>query len=160
MRHITRLFIAIIALSVFCGPALAGTVDVHLNGLVTYRNFKYWLGTTERYNPAGVFSWTRTGGDHPSEPTGRFHSVCIEVDQYVTLGGNFSYDMIDLEDGPQPGLALSAGPMGDTKADQIRKLWAAHYTESLISHDQGAAFQVAVWETVYDDDNDLGGAGR
>jgi len=144
-----------ITVSVLGGTAFAGTVDVHLNSLVTSRDFKYWLGSTQRANPAGVFSWTRTGGDHPSQPTGDFHSVCIEVDQYINFGGNYTYNMIELEDGPKPGLALGAGPMGDTKADQIRKLWAAHYDEALTSNDKGAAFQVAVWETVYDDDDDL-----
>ena len=35
MHRTTALLTAALALSLFCGPAMAGTVDVHLNGLVT-----------------------------------------------------------------------------------------------------------------------------
>jgi hypothetical protein len=86
---------------------------------------------------------------------GNFKSFCIELDQTINLGGTFTYEMIQVAEGPKPGLALGAGPMGQTKADMLGKLWAAYYDQALSSAGSAAAFQVAVWEIVYDGGLDL-----
>jgi MYXO-CTERM domain-containing protein len=45
--------------------------------------------------------------------------------------------------------------MGTAKADLLNDLWARHYTD-VTNATTGAAFQVAVWEVVYDSDFNLG----
>jgi len=58
---------------------------------------------------------------------------------------------------PVPGLELGAGPMGDSKADLLSKLWAAHWDEANTRADKAAAFQGGAWEIIYDDGLDLFG---
>jgi hypothetical protein len=102
--------------------------------------------------------WERVGGTEPGLPTGVFRTVCIELDQYTR---DATYDVIPVANGPRPGLALSAGPMGAPKADMVSRLWAAYWDQANLSAADAAAFQVSIWEIVYDDDLDLfGGAFR
>ncbi len=133
--------------------AQAATVTAKLNS-VTGQSFKYKLGASDLTTTAGIFDWTRTGGD-ASNPTGDFKSFCVELDQTLSLGNTFTYEIIATSEGPKPGLALGAGPMGQTKADMLAKLWAAHFDQALLSNANAAAFQVAVWEIVYDGNLDL-----
>ena len=94
----------------------------------------------------GQYNWTRTGGDALA-PVGGFATFCIEVTQQIAFGGNYSYDVIPLAGGPLP--ATFETPMGAAKAGLIAGLWNAHYG-SLVTSTDFAAFQVAVWEIVYD----------
>jgi hypothetical protein len=137
--------------------AQAATVTATLN-TITGQSFQYKLDGVNLVTTAGVFDWTRTGGD-ASDPTGNFKSFCIELDQTISLNKSFTFEMIEVADGPKPGLALGAGPMGQTKADMLGKLWAAYYDLALTSNAYAAAFQVAVWEIVYDDGLDLSDGG-
>lgn len=145
--------VAVLLAGFTAGSAQAATVTAKLNSL-TGSSFKYKLGGSDLTTTAGIFDWTRTGGD-ASDPTGNFKSFCVELDQTINLGGTFTYEMIEVTDGPKPGIALGAGPMGQTKADMLAKLWAAYYDQALLSNANAAAFQVSVWEIVYDGDLDL-----
>ena len=77
---------------------------------------------------------------------------CIEM-QYSS-GSWRLYNIVDVEDAP-----LNAGPpengsrvpMGDDKADYIRELWAAVNPSPAMGNVNASAFQVAVWEIIYED---------
>ena len=73
---------------------------------------------------------------------------CIEM-QYSNQGG--LYNLAALQDSPVTnGPDINNGPMGSEKAALIQKLWATHIQDT--KTDAGAAaFQVAIWETVYGD---------
>jgi hypothetical protein len=77
---------------------------------------------------------------------------CIEM-QYSTSGYQ-TYNIKDLQDAPLTG-GIGGLPMGSTKADFIRELWANHIADTQVGGAAGntnaAAFQLAVWEIVYED---------
>lgn len=133
-------------------PAWAGTVAMTFDGLPLSNAITLIAGSKTINTQAGILQWTRTGGDHPGLPTGSFGTVCVEIDQFLR---STTYDVINVEDGPKPGVALGAGPMGASKADMLAKLWAAYWNGAQGDADKGAAFQLAVWEIVYDGDTDL-----
>ncbi len=133
--------------------AQAASVTADLNSL-TGRGFAFTIDGNDRNTTAGIFDWTRTGGD-AAAPLGNFKSVCVELDQSINIGAAYTYDVIETAEGPKPGIALGAGPMGDAKAKLLAKLWANYMATALTSKDAAASFQVAAWEIVYDDDNDL-----
>jgi hypothetical protein len=72
---------------------------------------------------------------------------CIEMQGSTTA--NVLYNVLDLEAAP-----INQGPgglpMGITKADYIRELWALHIGDAT-TNNGAAAFQAAVWEIVYED---------
>ncbi|MCC7407314.1 MAG: hypothetical protein IT442_04535 [Phycisphaeraceae bacterium] len=151
--------LAVVALAVWTGSAMAGTVDMKFlgwakdgGGAELQELFKYKVGSSSRETQAGIFQWQRVGGTQAGAPAGLFQTVCIELDQYVA---STVYDVIAVEDGPKPGSLLTAGPMGVAKADMLSKLWAAYWDVAQANSANAAAFQVSVWEIVYDGDTDL-----
>lgn len=132
--------------------AFAGTVDIQLLGVPLFRNFDYLVAGDARTSIAGVVEWQRVGGTEPGEPTGVFRSVCAELDQFAHNG---TYNVIPTADGPVPGAELAAGPMGSAKAELLSKLWAEYWDDANASADSAAAFQVGVWEIIYDGDLNL-----
>ena len=87
-------------------------------------------------------------------------SFCIELTQHAVTSWN-TYQIGDVSASPTPGSTLSGGPagMGATKAGQLGQLWGGYHADALTSDVKRAAFQLAVWEIVYDDGLDLGSGG-
>ncbi|MCC7407315.1 MAG: hypothetical protein IT442_04540 [Phycisphaeraceae bacterium] len=154
MKAFRTLVAALVVGVLTVGSAQAGTVKAHLDGM-NGKSVKIKIGSTSMTVMAGVFNWTRVGGTEAGMPTGQFHTVCIELDQYISFGGTYTYDLINVTDGPRPGLAVLGGSMSDTSAELLKKFWAAHYNEALTSNDKGAAFQIGVWDIVYDEGHGL-----
>ncbi len=152
MGRITKCLVSLVCGLALSSPAWAGTVTMTFNGLPLSRSIDLVVGATSVSTQAGIFDWTRTGGTHVGAPNGSFKAVCVEIDQFLRSA---TYDVINVEDGPKPGTALGAGPMGAAKASMLAKLWAAYWGGAQGDADAGAAFQIAVWEIVYDNDNDL-----
>lgn len=153
--------LAVVVLTASAGNTMAGTVNMKFlgwakdsGGAELQEVFKYKVGSSSRETQAGIFEWQRVGGTHPGLPTGIFQTVCIELDQYVA---SHVFNVIPVENGPQPGSLLTAGPMGLAKADMLSKLWAAYWGTAHDNSGNAAAFQIAVWEIVYDGDTDLAG---
>ena len=78
---------------------------------------------------------------------GTFSSFCIEGLQDVIFGQHetWSLGVVTLDTAPAPGPA-----MGGTKAAQITELWDRHYSDTIGSNENAAAFQLAIWEIVGD----------
>ena len=150
----TRLWSIGLAALLVTATAEAATVDVTLNSVTPSQTFKYSTdgGSSFKSTTAGVFNWLRTGGTHPGDPQGAFRSFCIELTQSLSLGGSYTYDVVDVEDAPNDGFV---GGMGTAKADLLRELWGRHFSP-LFTSVQAAAFQISVWEVVYDGGVDLG----
>jgi hypothetical protein len=76
---------------------------------------------------------------------------CVEP-QTVGVGGTYTYNVVDPWDVPVPdGPAdQSGGPMGVAKANYLREFWALAFP-SVTNNVTGAAFQLGVWEIVFED---------
>jgi hypothetical protein len=137
---------------------MAGTVTAVLNSVAPSGTLHYSLdgGSTFQQTLAGKINWSRTGGTHVGAPAGDFVTFCIELTEHVSLGGSYAFDVVDLASAPDPGGWGVGLGMGTAKADLLRELWGRHYA-SVADSTTAAAFQVAVWEIVYDDGLALGG---
>ncbi|QOJ13892.1 MAG: PEP-CTERM sorting domain-containing protein [Planctomycetia bacterium] len=159
--------VATLVLSASAAMASAATVKADFINISPSRgDFDYVLNGNNDETTAGVFNWqTVPGGD---TDLGLFQSFCIELGQGVGDGVLFS--IVPLGNGPLPGTGTGGpgvnGPMGSAKAALIGELWARRHASIFTGttsqqRDKAAAFQVAIWEIVYDDGLNLdGGAFR
>jgi len=151
--RINSLFVPGIAVAITCGSALAvDTVRATFNSVSPSVSCEFstnsggsWTGTL-----AGSMNWTRdnvTPGTY-SGLQGSFSSFCIEVTQHVAFGGTYTYDVTMTPNAPTPDINFNL-PMGNTKASQLSELFGRYYS-SLAGNTDFGAFQMAVWEIVYD----------
>ncbi|MBS0190115.1 MAG: thioester domain-containing protein [Phycisphaerales bacterium] len=103
---------------------------------------------------AGQFNWQRTGGTYAGLQ-GAFATFCIEVHQDIFPAGSYTYDVNTVANAPLPINLLYGTPMGVIKADKISELYGRHFA-GLSSNDQYAAFQLAIWDFVYDGGDGIG----
>jgi hypothetical protein len=110
-------------------------------------------GNVSGYNyGAGQLNWTVNGasvGTLAGNGT-NFGSFCIEIPKHVQIGTMYTFDAQSL--GSLPTSLVPS--MGDVKADQIRELWAERHA-SLSTGEQYAAFQLSIWEIIYETKGDL-----
>jgi hypothetical protein len=113
-------------------------------------------GTDYHQVIAGPEMWHQTGGTTLlGDSSGNFLTFCVEINQDVYLGSTYGFYTGTVESAPTPGNPIpGSSGMGATKAALIEELWARHYAD-VIDANSGAAFQVAVWDIVYDADFDL-----
>jgi hypothetical protein len=156
MLKVSRM-LAVMGVGLLTAPAFGGTIVATLDSLDPSSTLRYSLNGNDASTLAGVFNWTRTGGTHGVEIAVDFDSFCIELTQSVGFGSSYTMEVIPVETGPLPGSPETGGlaGMGLDKADDLAKFWHSFYEDALLSADNAAAFQTAVWEIVYDDGNDL-----
>lgn len=131
----------------------AATVDAVFVKVTPWMWFEYSVDDGGKYSSelAGQYRWTRTGGDHVGSPSGEFFSFCIELTQNVYYRQEHTFDVVDVADAPMPGgPGVGSAGMGPQKADMLRELWGRHIDE-VSTPQTAAAFQIGVWEIVYDD---------
>jgi hypothetical protein len=99
--------------------------------------------TFDRANPDNALLDTLVSGS-------TLTTFCIEGTQDVSIGQNSTYSSIlsDLASAPQDNVG-SIYQMGG-HAVTLAKFWDAHYGDSMVSGINAAAFQLGVWEIVYD----------
>jgi hypothetical protein len=76
---------------------------------------------------------------------------CVET-QTISVGGTYTYTVVDPWDVPVPNgpADQSGGPMGVAKANYLREFWALAFG-SVTNNVTAAAFQLGVWEIVFED---------
>ncbi|MDY7108801.1 MAG: hypothetical protein SYC29_09205 [Planctomycetota bacterium] len=132
--------------------AHAGTVDVEFTGTGLGRSVRTHLDGRAQNVFAGQLRHAFSNGtEQCSELDGGYLTFCTELTQYVTS-----------QESPYECLPLEAAPpshaMGAVRAQAMRDLYAyadgAQFATSGTSdnRDLAAAFQIAVWEIVYDYD--------
>ncbi|HDS85097.1 MAG TPA: hypothetical protein ENN97_07895 [Phycisphaerales bacterium] len=136
-------------------PALAApTVDVQYTGTLPKQNISVafpevgFSGTVE----VGVYNLTLTnnGFDYP------LGSMAFCIEPQNTTKNKVSYSVVDLSNAPSP-LGPGGNPMGAGKADLLRELFGRRF-DSVTDNQTAAAFQLAVWEVVFDGGPDYGNA--
>ena len=144
---------AVLGLALAAVPsASANTVQLKL---VDYNDvgIGFNLNGAAKWAPGGGLVFEQVGGS-PVLPS-PLYANCIEIFQDLTPNQIISFDLTDIELAPVPGQAvptpITAGPMGATKAALLQELYSRTYSDNL-SDAERAAFQLAIWEIVYDGD--------
>lgn len=130
------------------GTAGASILPLQYNGLngsassVTVATSNGWYNdyTTTR---AGAMSWTQTDTTNGAPLGKNFVGYCIELDQ-STGSGTHDYTTT----------SNVAGLIGADDATAIGKLWY-HYNAGSLAGDSATAFQLVVWNLVYDTASDF-----
>jgi hypothetical protein len=154
---------AFLALVVLAGPADAGFV-------ATFNNASPALNLRVVFDPdggstnnailnatvqVGQYNWTVAGGDAPTWLAPNFWTFCIEVSD--TFASPVTFNPDQLENAPQQGSGAGNGEttfngaMGGNKADRIREFWGRHFHGGFTNL-QAAAFQLGLWEIIFDND--------
>ncbi len=150
-----RLFLAAAAISALTATASADSLDVDFVNIGLGRNVGVHLYGGNMNVFAGQLNHNFSNGEGLAAGLdGDYITFCTELTQYVSKNPS-EYELVGLEQAP------NSGPMGEVRAQALRELFAyadgAQYTKESSSHNKSfaAAFQVAVWEIVYDYDGDL-----
>ena len=143
-------FLCAVALCSFGGAVNADTVVATFTGVSPGQAFHYRFGGPARVADAGEYTFERTGGDYDLL-SGSFTTFCIEINQPVRIGRSHEYEVVELANAPFPGVGVGNGKgMGADKANDIQHLWANYYRIDF-NPVEAAAFQIAIWEILYDD---------
>ena len=83
-------------------------------------------------------------------------TFCIEGTQNVYIGQSTSFAHVytDISVAPQDN-AGSSFVMGSSKAASLNQFWDAYYGQAGLSNANAAAFQLGIWEILYDTTPDL-----
>ena len=150
MRFVLR-FLCAVALCSFAGAVNADTVVATFTGVSPGLAFQYRFGGPVRVADAGEYTFERTGGESDLL-SGSFTTFCIEINQPVRIGRSHEYEVVALAAAPFPGVGVGDGTgMGADRANDIRHLWANYYRTDF-NPVEAAAFQIAIWEILYDED--------
>ncbi|MBL8875364.1 MAG: hypothetical protein JNM86_06165 [Phycisphaerae bacterium] len=153
----SRIALSSLVVAALAGSASAAYVDATFNGVAP----GVWVNVSDTANSlsfgtqAGGFNWTRTGGT-ATDPyvSGSFVTFCIDLKKHVGAGNNYSFSQTSLDMAPTPSGNGVNYPMGATKADLLGRLWGAHRS-SLVGDVMFGAFQLAIWEIVFENSNTL-----
>lgn len=131
--------------AMLAGVASATTIQARLDSVSPefHMNVSSDSGATWRTLYSGVNNFTVMGGD-PTELAPTFKAFCIDLGQTIGFGGTYTYTTGAIDDAPIPG-----APMGAAKGDLLRELWGRHFL-GINSNVRASAFQIVVWEIVFD----------
>ena len=139
------------------GVAMGDTVVAQFNSVSPHELFRLSLNNGASYSAAlaGRMNWTRTGGTSTDAPEGNFSTFCIELTQHVAFNQSYEFNVVTLDLAPSPGGDGVGDGMGISKADQLSEFWGEHRS-NVVDNLTAAAFQIGIWEIVYDDNLHLG----
>jgi hypothetical protein len=95
------------------------------------------------------YNWEQTTPGSVNWLPNQFTTFCIEILQNIYFGEKYSYNPVALQDAPRRTGASEA--MDAVKSNLIRELWA-QWSSDLTTATRAEAFQVAIWNIIYDTD--------
>ncbi len=138
MRHVRNLLCAVAAAGLM-GSSLTATADIL--GTTGYQSGSQSFGISLD----GATSNVNAGGFAGTWNSGAIVFWCVELTQFFGFGGNYT----DYGASLQSGAAFT----------MLGQLFNEAYGSSASDAQHSAAFQLAIWEIVYDSDLDLGAGG-
>lgn len=154
-----------------------GTVTATFQGVKPGQNVGITFSDGTVSTVAGMFEWELAGnGFEPdainghllgSNPfSGKFFTNCIEIGENVTPGATYTFSIVDLTQAPNMGKGVGGQSPGSNmtsvQADLLRELYGKFRSEINTSlnnaseKEDAAAFQLAIWETVFETVGKLG----
>jgi hypothetical protein len=131
--------------------ANAATITATFNNVVNGNSVTTNLGSTT----AGYMNWTvNSSSGLPFAAPSSFYGFCIQWGEFT--GSNVTFGVTSaLQTAPQgspPGV-----PMGATAATALNRLFDNHFSPTGLTGTNATAFQLAVWEIVYEGVNNTAG---
>jgi hypothetical protein len=124
----------------------AGTITADFNGVSPSKGISYKLnGGNTQSTSAGVFDWTYVSGDKLNNAS-TFKTFCIDLIHFISTNSKYTYSI----DNPL-GADTQAiqGGLTSGQVSLLSELFGKYYN-SVVDSNTGAAFQIAVWDIVYD----------
>ena len=148
-----KIFAAIVAATAIGGAttsSMASTLNLQLDGWAAGPlSFKTSVTGNTGIN-AGAFSWSDGVGNS-------YVTFCTELTQNINFGNSYNYDIDSLSIAPVPNDSINAafphliGGMGTYRAGLVQNLYDQYFSVALDSSVNAAAFQLAIWEIVYEE---------
>jgi len=179
-RYLCSALAAIAIAATSWSAARADTVTAKLNGVeggngITFNLHMGSGAATDSGAITGALQWT-VQSVSPAAPANNLFGLavgdnidtfCIEITQNVGIGGTYSFtEQTSLASAPTNmtyitniDTGLSAGGMGTTKANLLNELYNKVNEQSFfetLNATSAAAFQLAVWEIVYENSLTIG----
>ena len=122
-----------------CALALSGIGVAHAD-TVSITGFRDGLSAVADLNTPNNIS--PRAGEYVGLWNGNsFHSVCVDVEHYLSFGNSYSN---------YTAKTASAYGLSAAQESLLNKLYTNHYAGSRSSNEKAAAFQIAAWEIRYD----------
>ncbi len=144
LHRLIRLGVAAVAVAGFLTLSPRASADtitllMETNGTGVYI---YPYGGLAVLEGSGPFQWSQTAPLVPGFPT-TVLTYCIDIEQFIKLGQAHTFTI-------QPHLALAPTIGTEAKAAAITELYDRYYLTGLTNTANQNAFQLALWELVYD----------
>ncbi len=157
MRVFLREIAAVAATVTFfaSGPAAALTLDLNgsaAGGYKTVRVTAPSIGFNDDAVYAGGYDMTDTT-PAPNNVLGDFVAFCLDLAAWIGRGTGYEYKITDTPFSNSVDLISNGG------VERIQAIFDANYSNAVATESRrdSAAFQVALWNAVYDDDWTVGG---
>jgi hypothetical protein len=138
--------VAVVSLLAAAGAASADTVEARFVGSGLHRTVQVSGVANVTVHAGELIHEFRNGTGAAAGLTGQIRTFCTEVTQLVNSNWRV-FDLVAPSNAPNPG-----PPMGDQKALMLARLYDLAAGQQNTSADYAAAFQMMIWEIVYDFD--------
>ena len=129
---------------------LGETASVTLVGTGLGATISFHYGTTWITDFAGEYKWQPAAGSNNPWPLNQpFTSFCVDLNEYIRLNNTYNYVLKSLESSPYPDPQTSNTGMGTDRANALRRLWGTDRAD-VTTNVKAAAFQMAIWEIVFE----------
>jgi hypothetical protein len=160
MKRAVVVAIAVLGVLAVAGPAMADTVGVKYTGVSPNKtvNLHFETSTGHAFSGsylAGIYNLqlSSPNPDPGLVGSGARRSYCIDI-QDESSTKLLTYNVHEVKDAPVVGTGETSVPMGATRAAMLGEMWGEAFAKvgNPLNYDAttAAAFQLAVWEVVWD----------
>jgi hypothetical protein len=154
-----RFVLSVLVLAAAGPLARADTLHIGEEALVTLtgvhagvKSMTFHYGSTTITDFVGEYAWkpSTTPTNNPWPLNQPFESFCVDLNEFVQLNHSYDYTIQTVESSPNPDPGSPTVGMGTARADALRRLWGTYRTGAQNDDLKAAAFQMAIWEIVFE----------